>query len=1183
MKHRSYRKIAAGILSGLMASSSFLSAQSSGTPIAATPEPLCNRVSQSAKDSNIGVSSTWSPVLQRTDQTKWGDDGSAIYADANGLLLWRTKDGTIRSIPNSEKAVPLVVSNQKAIVWNNAFNNNVDNPAGDGAGIDPIEVYLYRNSVAGSVSLDKIISDGSANNQRILGSNVFATAPITTTSQAYHIVTSDGTTNRIYRLTFNGDVQAVSSFGGAAAREFIRSLGHGSDGSLALQAGSFFWVDGVRRASTAGVWEQLANLTPTLGNRVLYTSTNRVVYEEIRAPEPKQIEGIRLEPVTVVTPGLPDKIVGRVTVNAGGHGMVSGDTVQIAGFDLGFVGGSNIPNPLILPNGVFQVTVIDANTFYYDIFPYKAGAGNNGSDDSDNYWDINSRTTYLSSRTNYGMVDARRNPYTGFFHKDGIDITPPGDYGRFLQISTQTIEGDIRWAYSLNKARNSISVYRLNNLGFVFAYEAALPVGQLLDESATVEKINPADGSAVITSDNIDQIIWVFNNGATPANNLLLIPDSRLAKGMFVSKEQLVTWHNAYDATEGSFIDGMLNKAQVRHYRQSAGAFVPVTVGTASFDYTDITPAIKGTFVMSTPIFSPPPAVMENGVAVPKWNFWTIEKPSQSSTTAVVRNYTITNNTENDSDGDGLSDNQEATYGTNPYLADTDEDGISDYDEVLPTGSTPTSNPLLADSDGDGVNDSTERFVLFSDRDTESDFMTPVVDLANPNGNYEGLVYSEEYGLVGRVKISVTGTNASKAFSGTYENIYGPTSQIKGIFNADGSLRTISSNSAFDAGSINMALQKQTARYHLHVAIDTGMAGTWHAKLRPLLAKYAPRRTKLTFEAKVVDGEPSPLGLAIATGTITNKSLVTFQIYLPNGSTATYAGSVLDGEVVALYARSKSASALMGYLKLDNRLNQINNLSGLTRYITSAHDQTRQLTGAYYVTPPVAALPLRTFKVGVQNAVFNWTEGILNNAYQVASWSPRGISGPKTSYDSTTATFVASTGLVKVAYARSDRDRNLNNTKTTAYAVVNQGASTVNGLYFGSGSQGGFNIMPNTSLLTTPVITPPTPPTPDPNVFVQGAVSSISSTSKELSASSAQYTIRVSGANNWRITIPTSSNWISTSIANDNGTVYSASPNLVGSGNATVTITVAANATNKRRVGSITIGNKTHTVTQAYR
>ena len=58
-----------------------------------------------------------------------------------------------------------------------------------------------------------------------------------------------------------------------------------------------------------------------------------------------------------------------------------------------------------------------------------------------------------------------------------------------------------------------------------------------------------------------------------------------------------------------------------------------------------------------------------------------------------------------DSDDDGLTDGEEvATHGTNPLLADTDSDGLTDGEEVGTHG----TSPLLADTDGDGYDDPTE-------------------------------------------------------------------------------------------------------------------------------------------------------------------------------------------------------------------------------------------------------------------------------------------------------------------------------------------------------------------------------------------------------------------------------------------------------------------------------------------
>jgi len=57
-----------------------------------------------------------------------------------------------------------------------------------------------------------------------------------------------------------------------------------------------------------------------------------------------------------------------------------------------------------------------------------------------------------------------------------------------------------------------------------------------------------------------------------------------------------------------------------------------------------------------------------------------------------------------DTDGDGLSDEDETKYKTDPNLFDTDGDGLSDREELQ----VYATNPLNADSDGDGFLDGEE-------------------------------------------------------------------------------------------------------------------------------------------------------------------------------------------------------------------------------------------------------------------------------------------------------------------------------------------------------------------------------------------------------------------------------------------------------------------------------------------
>ncbi len=57
-----------------------------------------------------------------------------------------------------------------------------------------------------------------------------------------------------------------------------------------------------------------------------------------------------------------------------------------------------------------------------------------------------------------------------------------------------------------------------------------------------------------------------------------------------------------------------------------------------------------------------------------------------------------------DSDSDGLTNAQEKLYGTNPYVADTDKDNLSDYEEIK----IYHTDPLNPDTDGDGFSDGME-------------------------------------------------------------------------------------------------------------------------------------------------------------------------------------------------------------------------------------------------------------------------------------------------------------------------------------------------------------------------------------------------------------------------------------------------------------------------------------------
>ncbi|MBP2146411.1 hypothetical protein J2129_001865 [Methanofollis sp. W23] len=65
--------------------------------------------------------------------------------------------------------------------------------------------------------------------------------------------------------------------------------------------------------------------------------------------------------------------------------------------------------------------------------------------------------------------------------------------------------------------------------------------------------------------------------------------------------------------------------------------------------------------------------------------------------------YEVSSGTTDDPDGDGLTNLEEQTYGTDPLKADTDDDGLNDAEEI-----EHGTDPLKADTDDDGLNDAAE-------------------------------------------------------------------------------------------------------------------------------------------------------------------------------------------------------------------------------------------------------------------------------------------------------------------------------------------------------------------------------------------------------------------------------------------------------------------------------------------
>lgn len=107
---------------------------------------------------------------------------------------------------------------------------------------------------------------------------------------------------------------------------------------------------------------------------------------------------------------------------------------------------------------------------------------------------------------------------------------------------------------------------------------------------------------------------------------------------------------------------------------------------------------------------------------------------------------------DDDPDNDGLDNDEERELGTNPYEADTDGDGLSDYDEVK----VHKTDPFKRDTDSDGLTDreeidlGTDAFSSDTDDDGLSDYEEVKVQETNPllaDSDRDGLKDLEEISI----------------------------------------------------------------------------------------------------------------------------------------------------------------------------------------------------------------------------------------------------------------------------------------------------------------------------------------------------------------------------------------------------------------------------------------------------
>jgi len=331
-----------------------------------------------------------------------------------------------------------------------------------------------------------------------------------------------------------------------------------------------------------------------------------------------------------------------------------------------------------------------------------------------------------------------------------------------------------------------------------------------------------------------------------------------------------------------------------------------------------------------------------------------------------------------DLDNDGISDEQELIDGTDPGNADTDGDGLSDGQEK-DLGSDPNdpNDPGAGsngnDSDGDGVSDYDELIWTGTDPQNPESFgqtLNPSVSpvpYGDPSyvGEYFGLVYLPQqiltvgaaqalpavasadgkdgyHGLL-RVKIDAGGSA-----SGQLQTVDGKRLSLRGKFTTFGSLTVVVGSSDTQKYALSMSFQPNSTGYvrigaNMTDISSTASAGTrlycelkrnvaqsfvgdaglnqWDAKLvgsYNLQAEFAKvlylasqGNQPVAFAAAT---QSYPSGTAHFNAKLDSKGLVSIKGYNADGSAMTASSALVEGKLMPVFAYKKVAGgqALMG-------------------------------------------------------------------------------------------------------------------------------------------------------------------------------------------------------------------------------------------------------------------------------
>ena len=336
--------------------------------------------------------------------------------------------------------------------------------------------------------------------------------------------------------------------------------------------------------------------------------------------------------------------------------------------------------------------------------------------------------TFLSGVVNANAVDGANPGYA--FEFDGKAFA--AHFERLLKIDSSN---GIAYRDEWTSLAQSAQLKSATGTGHIVVDSDGLP-------SALELKLSfPASGSQGAVQSTIRSTFFAYARSGLALQNFVNQPLYVISEYVQLDSAVVLRWLLSTLALIG--VVGIAG-ALLKHAKRLSVPFTLLMVFLIGYQpYANIPRAAAATVNQMNPTPEPevPPALfnplvspLQQGVpiALPAAGVSVLDQPLFSSSTGRTASRADAADSV-DTDGDGLTDSQEALYGSDPLLADSDSDGLTDAQEKL-LGTRPKNS----DTDGDGLSDGVE--VKYpSTYGGFSYYSSPLVSDTNGDGVADGI------------------------------------------------------------------------------------------------------------------------------------------------------------------------------------------------------------------------------------------------------------------------------------------------------------------------------------------------------------------------------------------------------------------------------------------------------------